>query len=63
MENEYGFHSGFMWDLAILMLGFSNSLIRVHKKVSMTKNKIGSKDAEWKMNMGFIQVSCRFQQY
>jgi hypothetical protein len=45
-----------------IWVGFKHSLIGFHKKVSMTKIKIGSKDAECKIDEYFGWASCDFLQ-
>ena len=46
-----------------MKVGFRLSLIGFHKKVSMTKINIGSKDAEYNVDKGFCWVSCDISTY
>jgi hypothetical protein len=46
-----------------MKVGFGHSLIEFRKKVSMTKIKIGSKDAECNIDEGFGLVSCDIETY
>jgi hypothetical protein len=47
----------------LTQVGFRLSLNGFRKKVSMTKIKIGSKDAEYKVDEGFRWVSCDISTY
>jgi len=46
-----------------MKVGFKCSLIEFHKKVSMTKINIGSKDVEYNIDEGFSLVSCDILTY
>jgi len=46
-----------------MKVGFRLSLIEFHKKVSMTKINIGSKDVEYNIDEGFGLVSCDILTY
>ena len=46
-----------------MKVGFWLSLIVFHKKVSMTKVNIGSKDAGYIIDKGFSWVSCDILTY
>jgi len=46
-----------------MKVGFWLSLIEFHKKVSMTKINISSKDVEYNIDEGFSWVSCDILTY
>ena len=47
----------------LMKVGFRLSLIGFHKKVSMTKIKIGSKDVGYNIDEGFNWVLCDIWTY
>ena len=59
MRVSVGYHVIF----SLMRVGFRLSLIGFHKKVSMTKINIGSKDASDIIDEGFSLVSCDFLTY